>query len=340
MLKTNLKNLCQADGLTGREDTAVLEAEKVLRKYTNDVRVDKLGSLIGFIKSKKENAKTILLDAHIDEIGLMVTGIEENGFLRINKCGGVSNRLLVSQEVTVHTANGDLFGVIGGKPTHLISNEDANKAPTFEELFVDIGYGYEEACKKVALGDVVIVNGPFYELLNGQFASKAIDDRCCMVSILQALELLKDKDVGVNIAVLFSSQEERGGSGAKVSAYDINPDYAIAVDVTCSATPDMTAHKYNKIGDGVVICVGPALKKECSDKMINICKEKNIKYQIGMETGGYTGTNADDIIVTRNGVETVLLSVAMKYMHSPIETVLLEDLETTAQAIAEYVLSL
>ncbi|MEG1028164.1 MAG: M42 family peptidase, partial [Oscillospiraceae bacterium] len=191
MLKTNLKNLCQADGLTGREDTAVLEAEKVLRKYTNDVRVDKLGSLIGFIKSKKENAKTILLDAHIDEIGLMVTGIEENGFLRINKCGGVSNRLLVSQEVTVHTANGDLFGVIGGKPTHLISNEDANKAPTFEELFVDIGYGYEEACKKVALGDVVIVNGPFYELLNGQFASKAIDDRCCMVSILQALELLK-----------------------------------------------------------------------------------------------------------------------------------------------------
>ncbi|WMJ23879.1 M20/M25/M40 family metallo-hydrolase [Paludicola sp. MB14-C6] len=335
-IKNNLKELCLSVGVVGLENIASQKAAEILKQYTDDVTIDYFGNVIGMIKSKKENAKTLLLDAHIDEIGMIVTSIDDKGFVKVASCGGMDRRLLAAQEVTIHGTNKDIIGIVGSKPPHLEKGEEATQVPEVDSIFIDIGYTKEQAEQYIALGDRVTINSTFQEMLNNRVSVKAMDDRSGVVSILEALRLLKGKELDVNLAILFSSQEEVGGTGARVGSYGISPDYAIAIDVSFAYTSDADEHKCGKMGKGVMIGVSALLDKKMSDDLVAIAKEKEINHQIEVITGRSTGTNADSILITKGGVKTAVLSIPEKYMHTPIEMVEVGDIEAVAQLIAEY----
>lgn len=336
-INKNIKKLCEAIGVAGLENKASQKAAKLLKEYVDDVVIDNFGNVIGKIVSKNPNAKTVLLDAHIDEIGMIVTAIDDKGFLKVSNCGGIDRRLLCAQEVTVHCSGDDLLGIIGSKPPHLEKADEAKKIAAIDDVFVDIGFTKEEAEKKVNLGDRITINSTYNELLNNRISIKSLDDRSGVVSILEALKLLKGKDLDVNVVVLFSAQEEIGCMGAKIGVYGHTPDYAIVVDVSFAYTSDAEKHKCGVLGKGVMIGVSAFLDKKMSDDLIQTAKNNEIPYQIEVITGRSTGTNADAIITSKNGVRTAVLSIPLKYMHSPIEVIEIGDIEAVASLIHAYI---
>lgn len=335
-IKGLLQKLSQAPGIAGEETAAVELVVQMLKEYTDSIRVNPLGSVIATIKEPDEGAPALLLDAHIDQIGLIVTHIEENGFLRVGNCGGIDRRLLLAQRVTVFGKR-PFTGIIASKPPHLQSGEEAKKVPEMDEIFIDTGYSSKELESLVSLGDKVRVEGDFLELRNNRVAGPALDDRAGVASILLALEYLKKERYPSGLTVVFSTQEETGSAGAATSAYATAADMAVAVDVSFAYTSDAPEHKCGKMGGGVMIGMSPVLDRRLSNALIAAAKEKNISYQVEVMSGS-TGTNADKIAVSRSGVRTGVLSIPQKYMHTPVEVVQAEDITSTAALLAEFVL--
>lgn len=322
--------LCRAKGVSGREDSAVSVAAELLGEYM-PVKIDSLGSVIG---TMGEGDVHIMLDAHIDEIGLVVTAIE-NGFLKVARCGGSDARVLAAAEVTVWGKQ-PLFGVITSTPPHLAGDGDIKKAKKIDEIAVDIGFSQEKAVELVSLGDRITFNGPQRSLING-IASPTVDDRAGVAVILRCLEIIKDTPLNVKLSVLFSVQEETGGSGAIAASYGINADEAIAVDVSFASAPSVKKEKSGTMGKGVMIGIAPSLDFAMSGKLKDLAQSKGIAYQLEV-MGGRTGTNGDDIQVSAGGCKTALLSVPIRNMHTAVETVRLEDIEAAAQLMAAYII--
>ena len=326
-----LKELCAAKGVSGAESEAAKTAAKLLEKYM-PVKIDALGSVTGTVGDGETH---ILLDAHLDQIGLIVTAIDETGFLKVAKCGGADIRVLAAAEVTVHGKE-DIFGVITSTPPHLSKPEDTNKAKGFDEIAVDIGMTKEEAEKIVSLGDRITFNGAYSELLGNRVASPSVDDRAGVAAILRCLELIRDKKLNCRISVMFSVQEETGGSGAQTGAFTAAADEAIAVDVSFATAPGIGGEKYAKLGEGTMIGYAPSLDYAMSRKLSEIAENKNIPNQTEV-MGGKTGTNCDEIQISGRGVKTALLSIPLRNMHTAIEVCDLADIESTAKLMAEYI---
>lgn len=335
----NLKLLCEADGVSGLEHEAASIAAKLLSNYTSDIKIDDFQNVIGYIKSKKADAKTILLDAHIDEIGMIVTDIDDKGYIKFSNCGGVDRRTLAAQVVIIHGKK-KITGVIGSKPPHIQSKEEANKISKIDDMFIDVGFSKEESLNFISLGDRITISSKMEKLLNNKVSCKAMDDRCGVTAILYALELLKNEDLNINLAILFSSKEECGAHGVKTAAYSIAPDIAIAVDVSFAMTSDSSAHKCGKMSNGVMIGYHATLDNNLSNTMVTLAKENNIPYQLEIMSGSDTGTNADNIITTKTGVKTSCLSIPIRYMHTTIETLDLNDIIKTSKLIESFVKSL
>ena len=333
-IQETLFSLTQAVGVSGDEFGASETACNILKKYAPDAYVDDFGNVIGNIGKRCEGKPHVLIDAHIDEIGFIVTYITETGFLKVSGCGGLDRRLFLAQEVTVFGTKA-IKGVITSTPPHL--EKDNKSAPEIDDIFIDIGMNKEEAEKIVSPGDRVIINSDCVRLLGDRITSKSIDDRSGVASILYALDKIKGKDLNASVSVLFSSQEETGERGAKTAVYDINPDIAIAVDVSFGMTIEDDEYKCGKMGKGVMIGVAPSLSRKLSLEMIDIAKHADIPYQLEV-MNGETGTNADAFSVSRSGVKAVTLSIPLKYMHTPVEVVSLKDIEITGDLIAEYLL--
>lgn len=331
-----LKNLCfelaDAVGTSGDEYEACITAKKYLDEYMPS-KIDRLGNVIGTIGDGETH---ILLDAHIDQIGLVVRGIDDKGFILIDKVGGMDLRVLTGAEVTVH-GNEELFGVICSVPPHLQSKEDSKETLNLKTMAVDIGYTKETAENLVSIGDRITVRNCQFELLNGNISSSAFDDRCSVAAILRALELTKGKLANLKITVLFSSQEETGGSGARVGAFSSMPDYSIVVDVGFGDDPYTDKTQTITLGKGPSIGISPTLDRELTLKLVELSKSKNIPYQHDV-MGGRTGTNADSINITGCGVKTALLSIPLRYMHTANEIININDIENTAKLIAEFLL--
>ncbi len=334
-IKDTLFKLTEAVGTSGDEQNASQVALDMLKQYSDNAYIDGFGNVIGNIGKVDENKPTVLLDAHIDEIGLVVNYITDDGFLKVSNCGGVDTRVLLAQQVTVF-GNKKIKGVITSTPPHL--EKDSKSVPKIEDVFVDIGYTKEQASEIVSLGDRVIIDSYPCTLNKNRVMSRAIDDRSGVASILYALDLVKNKELNYNVAVLFSAQEETGERGAKVGAYTINPDLAIAVDVSFALTPDDKPYKCGKMSEGVMIGIAASLSKEMSEEMINLAEKSNISYQKEV-MGATTGTNADAIGVTRSGVKSVTLSIPLKYMHTPIEVVDTYDIICTSNLIADFLVN-
>lgn len=345
-VKDILYGLTNAYGVSGDENCASALAKKYLKQYTSNIEVDSFNNVIGYIGRHGEGKKTLLLDAHIDEIGMIVTYIDDEGFLKISNCGGVDRRILLASQVIVHSSiTGErLVGVITSKPPHLKKGDEGKKPPEIDDISIDVGLSAERARELIALGDRVTIHSESRQLLNDRFCSKAMDDRSGVAAILWAIELLSreyggnldDVSLPFNLVVLFSSLEEVNTGGATIAAYKINADEALVVDVSFAHTFDAPEHKCGKMGDGAMIGIAPTLDRGLSERLIKLGKEKNIPYQIEV-MAGKTSTNADAISISRDGTRACTISIPLRYMHTPIETLQISDIESVSTLIAEYI---
>ncbi len=320
-----LKELCEADGLGGVYD-ALNVAEKYLSKY---VEVSREGNnILGFIKGNSDY--TVMFDAHIDEVGMVVTTID-NGFLKISNIGGIDRRMLAGMRVTVHGKE-KVRGVFCSVPPHL-DNDD--KVLKIEDMYIDTGLG-DRASDIISVGDRITFDQSFENLLSGRVTAKSLDDRAGCASLIYCAELLSGKELPCNVVFLLSDAEEIGGMGAKTKAFKVFPDEAVAVDVSFGNAPDIASQKTGTLSDGAMLGISPLLSKKVTDGLKKAAESKGIKYQYEV-MGGKTGTNADHIAFTRSGVPTGLLSIPLRNMHTPVEVVDTADIVSVAEILAEYI---
>lgn len=328
--------LAGASGPSGYEDAPrELIAEK-LNGLVDEIKTDAMGNLIAVKRCGRENAQCIMLDAHMDEIGLVVTG-HEKGYLRFSALGGVDPRMLPAAEVRVLTQP-PVYGMIDVMPPHALSAEDMDKALPADKLYIDVGMTQDEAEKAVPLGTAVVFAGGVQRLGSGSICGKALDDRSCAAIIISVMEAVKDRQLDYDVVCLFSVQEEVGLRGAAAAAFGINPDYAIVLDVTFGDTPDSPKHKTLKLGGGAAIGLGPNCSRGITNALIETAKSKELKYQLEVMSGS-SGTNAWAIQVSRGGVASAIVSLPVKYMHSPIEVVRIRDAQNIVELISSFLIN-
>lgn len=330
-IKSVLKALTDCVGVSGDEFSASEKAAEFLREYAEDVSVDAFGNVTGYVKSGKPNAKTLLLDAHIDQVGLIVTFIDEKGFVGVGACGSPDLRTLLAQSVVIHGRK-DVLGVVSTLPPHVSKDKSA---PEIGDIFIDIGLSKEKAEELISQGDRVTINSDFRELSETLLSAPATDDRSGVCAILLALEMLKSQKLAYDISVCFSCREETGESGAKMSGFRLKPDEALVVDVSFARTPDSSEKDTAELGSGVMIGFSAALDREMSNRLCTAAKNAEIPFTCEIMPSS-TGTNADALGVSGCGVKCCTLSLPIRYMHTAVETIDLRDIEAAARLICEY----
>jgi putative aminopeptidase FrvX len=284
----------------------------------------------------------IMLSGHLDEIGLIVTHIDEGGFIWLSGIGGWQASILLGQRLRLLAKDGDLIGVIGTKPTHLIEADDRNKAPKLEDLWLDVGLNAEETKAKVRVGDVAVVEQPVVEFGNGRIASKALDNRIGAFVVLEVLRVLKEKGCKHHVITVGSVQEEIGLYGAKIAAFKLEPHAAIAVDVTFETSqPGSNVKKTGEsiFGSGANLTISPMTNPVMNNGIQDIAKKENLALTTAAASN-WSGTDADEIILARAGIPTAVLSVPVRHMHSPSEMVDLADIQTLVDLMVAYIMSL
>ena len=329
-----VKTLCEAEGTSGDEAAAAAVAAKQL-DFCSRVSVDPLGGLYAFWGNEKAQ-RQVMLDAHLDSIGLVVTGVDKDGFLCVGSVGGMDRRVLPGALVTVYGKE-TLPGVVCCLPPHLVQG-GAEKVPEIADLGVDVGLTKEEAEALIAPGDRILVPAPVQALVGSRVTGTALDDRAgCAAVILAAREIAAAKpDLGLH--VVLSAKEETGGQGAQVQAFRAQPTEAIAVDVTFATQEGVSSREAVELGKGPAIGYAPILDKEITTGLQAAARRAEIPFQNEI-MGRSTGTNADGIAVSRCGVRCGLVSIPQRSMHTPVEVCDLQDIENTAKLLARYVLS-
>ena len=333
-----LKSLLSTPGPSGYERAAA-EIWRAEAGEFAEVRGDRMGN--SFATLNGGGAPRVMLSGHIDEIGLMVTHVEEGGLLRFQGVGGWDPQVLVGQRVLVQTMNGVVPGVIGKKAIHVMEADERKKVSEIKSLWIDIGAkDGDEAKGRVRVGDVAVVDQDVLELPNGRIASRSLDNRMGAFVVLEALRLLSEgESLAAEVVAVASVQEEIGLYGARGAAFGLDPDAAIAVDVThATDTPGILKNEHgdHSLGSGPVITRAANLSPLVTDGLIDIAEGEGIPYTLEADSRS-TSTDADAIQFTRAGIATGLVSAPNRYMHSPSEIVALEDLENCARLIAAYV---
>ncbi len=328
-MRQALERLCTCTAPSGFESPAAAVAAELLRPLVDEVSIDRMGNVLGVRRSKTPGAPKLLLDAHLDEIGLIVTGVED-GFLRFRSIGGVDPRMLPGRELMVLT-DPPLRGLVACP-----AEGDEDKSVPLNELYVDVGLSQKEAERAIPVGTPMVYRAGCFPLGEEQMCGKSMDDRACFVTLLRAAELLRDRELDVELHIMGSTREEVSGAGAVVGTWAVAPDFCVAVDVTHGKTPDGPADKTFALGGGPAIGVGPNMTRWMTERMIAKAREHSIPYQLEIMSG-HTGTNGWEMQISREGVATSVLSLPLKYMHTPVETLSLADMEGVAQLLAAFV---
>lgn len=329
ILFEEIAKLNTPSGPTAFEDAAAIAAADLLRPYVDEVTIDRDQNVIGVKRCGKPDAKRILLDAHLDEVGMIVSGYED-GFLRFFQLGGIDPRVLPNRMVTILTQP-----AITGIVTEAGPTLDEDKAVPLTELRIDVGMSDEEARQVIPLGTPISFAEGCYPLGEKAVAGKSMDDRSCFVVLVEAMKCLKAEHQDVDIYVLGSAREETDSTGAINAAYRIHPDYAVAVDVTFGNTVDESDSGFD-LGCGPVLGCGPNIANWMFQRMKEKCEKLNLSYEVEVMAGS-TGTNGTDIQTSREGVATAVLSIPLKYMHTPLEVIDPEDITKTAALLAAFV---
>lgn len=335
-----LKRLLATISPSGYEDEAAQVWADEARTFADDVRSDTQGNVIAIVN--KGGKPRVMLAGHMDEIGFMITHIDDQGFLYFGQIGGWDPQIVQGQRVWIRTQSGKIPGVIGKKPIHLIKEEDRNKVTKIEELWIDIGAKDKaEAEKLVRIGDPAVIDYGFAELRNNLVVSRGFDDKAGAFVVLEAARMLAKLKPKAEVYAVATVQEEVGLRGAHTSAYGIDPLVGIAVDVGFATDfPTMAEDQKRvgaaKVGHGPMIARGPTYNHKVVELLIETAQAKKIPYQLSGEPRGM-GTDAYAMQMTRAGIAAGLVSVPNRYMHSPCELVSLSDLENAYTLIAHTV---
>lgn len=339
MMVDLLRKLSEACGISGYEEQVRDIIKDELEGNVDSIETDVMGNLISTHEGI-EGKPSVMLASHMDEIGLMVSYIDDEGFLRFVKIGGINDQMLLNQEVYVQTPEGEIPGIIGSKPPHITSAAEAKKIISYKDMFIDIGANSKEQAEElVSVGDPIVFHTDFEECLNDLVMGKALDNRVgCAVMV----EVMKQTDCDATVYGVGTVQEEVGLKGAKTSAFKLNPDMAIALDVTIAGDhPGVKPEDAPvKAGKGPVISFAdasgrgllthPMMKK----LLVEAAEAADIPYQIEVGDGGTTDATA--IHLTREGIATATLSSGSRYIHTPISVVSMKDVEDTVKLILEF----
>ena len=344
-----LKDLTELPGLSGHEDAIRARLVELLTPLTDEVRTDALGNLIALKRGTGGAGQRLMLAAHMDEIGLVVTKLDR-GFLRFTSIGGINERVLPSQEVIVHAsgpgrpvepvetpAHGrrDLPGIVASRPPHVLSAESRKENIPSHELFVDVGLSAAELAETVSVGDVISIQRETIQLGKGKATGKAFDNRACLAALILALHHLQSRLHAWDIYAVATVQEEIGLRGAITSAFGVTPDVGIALDVTFAVQPGASSDETVAWDKGAAIGLGPNIHPKIHEKLVETAKASEIPYLVEVLAGN-SGTDAWAMQVTQAGIATGLLSIPVRNMHTPGETLVLADIERTARLLAAF----
>ena len=329
-----LKQLSEAVGPSGREDPVRHEIETLWHPLVDTLRTDAMGNLIACQRGSASPPRALMLAAHMDEIALIVTKIED-GFLHVHRIGGVDRRALLGLDVTVHGKE-NLPGIIGTRPPHVLSAEERKKVVSWEKLFIDVGLPADEVEALVEVGDPISIQRPVLELKNRRVAGKAMDNRASVAALTLALEALRQMDHAWDVYAVATVQEEVGLKGAITSAYGVDPEMAIALDVTFAQQVGDSDPGAFELDKGPTVAIGANFHPQIVQRLRDAAKQREIPYQLEALPRS-SGTDAWGIQVAREGVPAGLLSIPVRYMHQPIETVALRDVERTGRWLAAFV---
>lgn len=334
-----LERLLTATGPSGHETDPARAWREGCRAFTQDVEADHLGSSRARVPGTA-GGPTLAVVGHIDEIGVHVSHIDDDGYLRFGQVGGWDPIVLVGQRVKVATRNGPIPGVIGRKPIHLLGDEDRKRVPELKDLHIDIGAkDGEQARELVRIGDVAVIDAGPVEFPNGRVVSRALDNRVGCYVAAEAARLVAERGGAPgDVVALAVVQEETTFAGSRTSAFALDPDLAIAVDMTFATDqPGIELGPITKhtLGSGAVIARGTTLHPRLFEVLYAAGEEEGIPFTVE-SLGKGTGTDADAIHFSRAGVPTGLVSVPSRYMHSPVELASLEDIDNAARLIAAF----
>ena len=332
-----LKNLLETPSPSGFERPVQELVRSWAKCYADEVRTDRHGNVIAV--RNPEGQPRIMFAGHCDQIALMVQYVDDNGFLYVQPIGGWDMQILLGQKLTVWSRTGPLPAVVSRRAPHLMTNEEKNKVPQFTDIWVDIGAkDRKEAEDLVSCGDPVTFALGYRELRNQLVVSPAMDDKVGVWTVMETLRLLHGRPLQAAVFCVSTVQEEIGLRGATTSAYGIHPTVGIAIDV-CHATDtpgnDKKQIGETKVGAGPTLFRGPNINPRVFERLEQTAKSKDIAIQIRGAPRA-TGTDANVIQLSRDGVATGLVGIPNRYMHSPVEVVCLDDLERAALLLAEF----
>lgn len=331
-IKQRLEALCKIPTVSGHES---LYFDQILNTLTeeeknslDEIKNDSFGNLILVKKSSKENAPTLMLDAHLDVIGFMVTEVCDGGFLKVVSVGGIDTRVLPATHVYINGKE-RIFGVITSTPPHLRKGESS--VPDVEDLMVDTGYSKEKLEEIVSIGDTISFSPMYTSLLNNYVSATGLDDKSCACAILDFITSVDKKDLEYNVYGVLSAQEETGKWGPARVAFDLDPDVAIITDVNFAKQKGVADDESIECGKGPSVDISSLCNRKLTKNLIKLFKDNELDFQIICEPGR-TGTNNDAVSISGQGIRTAVLSVPLKAMHTPSEVVKLDDIKTLSRA--------
>lgn len=335
-LKERIMSLCAIPSVSGSEIYATAAVAELCGAGFDEHRVDALGNHLFIKRCGKSAAPVILIDTHLDEIGLMVTGIKD-GFLSVAPIGGVDPRVLQSGEVVVYGRE-PLYGVIGSIPPHIQKPGDSEKLMPIDKMFVDIGYSREDAEALVPLGSPVGFKPVYTELLHDRLCGKAFDDKACAACAVEAVSGTPTDELAGDVYVLLSACEEVGGRGAAVAGFGIRPDYALVADVTHAAVPEARDAYLSEMDSGVVITHSVVTDRRLTRMTVAMCRDRGIPMTEDAAPGN-TGTNANVLSKCAEGIPTVLAGLPIKGMHTATEVLSLKDAAALTDLMRAFITS-
>jgi putative aminopeptidase FrvX len=334
-----LKSLLQTPSPSGFERPIQDVVRAWAQPLADTVQTDRHGNVIAVLNPSGQ--PRVMLAGHCDQLGLMVQHIDDNGFLYVQPIGGWDIQILLGQNLVVWAKDGPIAAVISRKAPHLLTNDERNKTPQFQDVWIDIGVkDKKEAEELVQPGDPVTVDLSCRALRNGLFTSPGLDDKVGVWTVMETLRLLHGQKLNAAVFCVSTVQEEIGLRGAATSAYGIHPHVGIAVDVThATDTPGNEKKQLGevKLGSGPVVFRGANINPHVERRLQDAAKSKSIAVQLRGAPKA-TGTDANAIQLARDGVATGIVGIPNRYMHSPVEVVSLSDLDRAAQLLAEFCL--
>lgn len=332
-LRKIVEAMTQARGLPGYEGDVANVFLNEMKKMGLETDIDGMGNATAYMGEKEK--PRIMVTAHMDEVGLMVNRISDDGAVRFTRMGGLDPRILPGSKVKVYTEQGALTGVIGAKPPHILTPGEKKKSPMFDDMYIDMGMKAEDVKKTVRVGDLATIYGPVTELSHDRLAAKTMDDRACLAALCLCAEQLKCVKLPGRVCFTGACQEENGSKGATAAAYRLKPDLAIVIDVTHGTTADCRPQDTFPL-DKVVMSVGPNIHVKMHERIMKTAEQNGIAV-MECACSGATGTDAEVTQVTGLGIPTVLVELPLKYMHTSVEVCEMKTLRECARLMSLFV---